>query len=369
MNRQHLSSLAMGAAFLVAGGTFAMAADPDPIEAPASYPRISGEIEVEIENDNVFKSDDPTAKMNDLYATIGLALAFELTPMFSIQTGMTFEPVLDPTPPGKDRWFGDEGVYVEEIYAQFENGPFRLFAGKFNPSFGTAWDKAPGIYGADFAEDYQLTERIGGGAAVTLGDEATIGEHTLTANVFFADTSFLSNSGFTKRGRTKKASGGLSNTKSLESFSITVDGEKVPALAGVAYHAGFSFQKKGVSETHNETGFVFGLSGEVDLGNEIGLGWLGEVAHLNNAGGAAGNATYYTAGVELIRGPWNTAFSFTHRDAATQDKLFQASAGYEFENGLSINGGYRFDRQAKVDGHTLGVVLAFGTDFVLMGGS
>lgn len=32
--------------------------------------------------------------------------------------------------------------------------------GKLNPGFGIAWDKAPGIYGTDLAEDYEISERI-----------------------------------------------------------------------------------------------------------------------------------------------------------------------------------------------------------------
>jgi hypothetical protein len=32
--------------------------------------------------------------------------------------------------------------------------------GKLNPGFGVAWDKAPGIYGTDLAEDYEISERI-----------------------------------------------------------------------------------------------------------------------------------------------------------------------------------------------------------------
>ena len=54
---------------------------------------------------------------------------------------------------------------------QFDTEHFSLFAGKFNPAFGLGFDLAPGIYGEDHPEDYELTERIGFGGSVTFADE------------------------------------------------------------------------------------------------------------------------------------------------------------------------------------------------------
>ena len=59
----------------------------------------------------------------------------------------------------------------------------------------------------DFAEDYELAERLGGGVEIALPDIG-FGQHSLTATVFLADTSVLSESIFVNRGRTRLASGG-----------------------------------------------------------------------------------------------------------------------------------------------------------------
>ena len=83
-----------------------------------------------------------------------------------------FEPVQDPDP-GDDRFLEDHGLYAEELFVNYETGHFAGYAGKFNPSFGTAWDLAPGIFGTDLAEDYEITERIGLGGALKFGGEGS----------------------------------------------------------------------------------------------------------------------------------------------------------------------------------------------------
>ncbi len=106
---------------------------------------------------------------------------------------------LREAPEPGEAYFEDIGVFVETLGLAYQFGAVTLFGGKFNPTFGIAWDVAPGIYGADLADDYELTERIGGGGAVTLGG-GDFGRHTLTGQVFFLDTSVLSQSWGTESG-------------------------------------------------------------------------------------------------------------------------------------------------------------------------
>ncbi|MBZ0215740.1 MAG: hypothetical protein K8F25_04235 [Fimbriimonadaceae bacterium] len=163
-----------------------------------TYPRIEGALLIEIENDHVFRSDDPGTEINDLFTTIELATGIYASQNFSLQTLIVLEPVLDPRP-FEDRTFGDHGAYFEELHAQYETDRIRIFAGKFDASFGTAWDAAPGVFGTSFAEDYELVERIGGGVAATF-ETIYLGSHILTVNAFFTDTTALSESVFTNTG-------------------------------------------------------------------------------------------------------------------------------------------------------------------------
>ena len=79
---------------------------------------LEGEILIEIENDLTFESDDPSAEINDLFATIEAALALNLSQNLSVNSGLTFEPVRDPIP-FDDRFFEDHGLYAETLFVQF----------------------------------------------------------------------------------------------------------------------------------------------------------------------------------------------------------------------------------------------------------
>ena len=127
-------------------------------------PRLEVEIDVEIQNDWTFDSDDPDAELNDLFTTTEPAVALHLLPGLSIQSGLVLEPVKDPGP-SDDRFFEDHGFFAEQLYLLYETDDFSLHGGKFNLPFGVAWDLAPGVYGTDVAEDfYEQVERIGLGA-------------------------------------------------------------------------------------------------------------------------------------------------------------------------------------------------------------
>jgi hypothetical protein len=193
------------------------------------------------------------------------------------------EPVADP-PPGRDRWFDDEGLFLETLFLRWEWDRFSLHAGKFNPAFGFAWGLAPGIYGVDFAEDYEITERIGFGGTIEFGN-AAVGRHRLGADAFFVDTSPLSRSLLHDRGRTRRSDGGPSNTLSPESFSITLRGGGIPRLPGLTYNLGFANQHRadagGRSERTAVAGLTYGFSPLEYLGIEL----LSEYAHLHHAEG------------------------------------------------------------------------------------
>jgi len=328
-------------------------------ETPMNYPVLNGEILFELGFDSTFKSDDPTAEITDFYPTIEGAFDLKFNEYFLIHTDLILEPVLDPT---SDRAFEDIGLYVQTLHLQYTMGAFSITAGKFNPSFGTAWDVTPGVFGTDLAEDYELAERIGFGLSYSFGEEGS-GVHQLQANVFFADTTFLSNSIGTRRGRTSLAAGGASNTESLESFSLTLDGSDFDALPGFSYHLGFVHQAAGMGDVDDENGFVVGMQKEFEIDSDSTFLLTGEVAHLQNAAAGANDITYATVGLGYTYAQWNAALSATYRwtdvaaGGSVTDYQVQASVGYEFENGVAFDVGYKFNEEAGIDNHTVGIRL------------
>ncbi len=199
---------------------------------PHSYPYLKGDVFIGFQTDNTFAADNPDAKLSDTYTKTEMGVGAYFSPYFSAHAGFTFEPVFDPGP-SQDRFFGDEGLYVQQLYGQLDLSPVAFFAGKFNLAFGKAWDLAPDVYGADLVEDYQFTERVGVGVSVAK-DKTSLGKMTLTASTFFADTSVLSNSLFTNRGQNSIRDGGLSNTGNLDSFAVSLTGSDAPGLEGSA---------------------------------------------------------------------------------------------------------------------------------------
>lgn len=350
--------------------------------AEESFPRIYGDIAFEIEDDWTFKSDESGNELNDLYATIEPTLVLEVIEGLSLTAHSVFEPVRDPEP-GEDRAFEDEGLYLQDLFAQYETDRFSVLGGKFTPNFGRAWDIAPGVYGSDFAEDYELAERIGLGGSFTF-EGKEIGRHRVSASTFFLDTSALSNSIITKRGRTHLSDGGPSNTESLESFAIAIDGDNLPLVlfgdttpgeapvSGLTYQVAFVSQAAGEGSDSRENGVLASLADEFPVANkELVLQPLVEFAYFFDADGVDNQDRYYiTAGATAIwRENWNAALSYTRRetmpDGASNvgDNLFQASAGYEFDFGLGANVGYRYTDVDEVEDHTLGLLLTYALEF------
>ena len=360
MNRTPPAVLAYLAAAL-AGTATAFAADEAAAPAEEIFPYVELELETTLGDDLTFRSDDPGAEINDLFPEAALAVKIGLTPIFSINAGLTLEPVRDPEP-FEDRVFRDIGLYVDTLNLQADVDNLSLVAGKFGPGFGRAWDNTPGIYGTSFAEDYELSEQIGLGAAYAFS--GAWGTHTLGANVFFADTTALSDSLFTRRGRLSTADGGAGNTGRLDNVSLTLDGGEFAALPGFSYHVGYRRLSAGEGDAAAEHGFVAGLAHEAELSGGSTLGLTGEVAHFVNQGGGLDDATYLTGGVSLANGPWHGELAASLRRVAfdggggRSDTLGQVSGGYTFDNGIDVSLGYAVARAEDVTSHTLGVRLS-----------
>lgn len=360
--------VALAACLAVLPTTQAQGADLELPDTLAQFPNVSGTFVLELQSDTTFDSDDSGAEITDTFATVETSLDFNLSEIFTVHTDLVLEPVLDPDP-FEDRFFEDHGGYVETLHLIVNLGQFTLLGGKINPAFGTAWDVTPGIYGTDFAEDYELTERIGVGGSYTF-DGGDAGQHVLQTAVFFTDTSALSNSAFTRRGQLSVADGGASNTEDFSSFAIALDGGEIASLPGFSYHVSFRHGEAGDGDVSDETGFAIGARQEIETADGTNFELNGEVAVFDNLDGGENDALYATAGLAVARDEWFGATSFTLRDlsggpAGTNfdDKLFQATVGREVFENASLAAGYKFAEEEEVESHTIGVLFAYETDF------
>ena len=331
----------------------------------AARPQLfSAKYSIELESDHTFSSTDPSAEVSDTYATINAEADFNLSDVVSAHADLVLEPVLDPGP-FEDRFFRDHGGYLETLHLIVKLGNARLVAGKFNPGFGTAWEETPGIYGTEFAEDYQLTEKIGAQLQYQ-ADAGKLGMLTFGAALYFADTSALSDSIITSRGQLTLADGGAGNTERLESVSVFAQGEELPKLPGLTYHLAVRHQEAGLGDAGDETGLAFGLIHEWGNEDDLQIRLNAEVAAFEHFQGGVHDALFVTGGVEVSSDGWLGQASFTARTlsggpAGTNydDRLFQFSVGRELTDDLTLSAGYKFTDVENTGSHTVGVLLAW----------
>ena len=370
MTHNRILRTALLCAGLTIPSTFALAADVTNQQAAdlQSYPYIEGELIWELQGDFTTDSDDRDAELNDIFGYLEVAASLYLSDKFQVNFALIGEPVLDPGP-REDRFFEDHGLYLEALNAQYNfSENTNIVAGKFGPGFGTAWDATPGIYGVDFAEDYELAEFIGVGLNHTF-DGGSFGEVTLGANIFFADTTFLSDSIITRRGQTDIADGGAGNTEELDNFSITLDGTELPTMEGFSWHLGYRHLSAGLGDVDDEQGFVAGFIQETDFGDERSAVFNLEVATFDNFGGSADDVNYLTAGLTLADGPWHLDLAGTLRDIEvnggpdSDDVLFQASVGYTDQHDIDWNVGYKYAEEGGVQSDTFGIFITKAVEF------
>lgn len=322
---------------------------------------LSVEGAVEFEWDNTFDADDPAAEMSDLYNTTELGISLDFGNGFSAASVFVFEPVLDPV---DDRTLEDHGLFLENVFLQYSADRFTLYGGKINPVFGTAWDMTPGLYGVDIAEEYELAEMIGVGGDFNMTAFGSW-EHVVSGAVFYADTSNLSDSWFTERGQTTLADGGPGNTEGLDSYAFAIDGTGLPSMPGLAYHVGYRSLAKGVGDLNDERAVVFGLSRDFELNDDMSVSTIFEFAKLSNTHGGTEDSTFFTTGGSLVCGPWSYSLAYSNftedAPAAPGGELetfqYQLSVGYEFENGVALEVGYKMLSEHDEESRTFGVLF------------
>ncbi|MEO0769109.1 MAG: hypothetical protein AAFY72_06690, partial [Cyanobacteria bacterium J06649_4] len=234
-------------------------------------------------------------------------------------------------------------------------------AGKFTPSFAFASLVTPGMYGNNYSKEIELIERVGVGAEYTF-DAGASGQHTLSANTFFDDTSILSESldlgG--RRSRNRLADGGASNTESFESFTVALEGNEISQLPGFTYKLAYIHEAAGEGDVADENGFLVAAMQSFQLGDGQSLTLIGEVAPLWNFEGSADNIVYTSAGLVYRADPWTAILSGTSRwrELATggtfNDYAVQTSVEYDFGRGTSIALAHEFTQDQNLDNQRIG---------------
>ena len=360
-------------------------------EAPITRPSGSeivwgGVLSLTLQSDQTLNRANDIPPFNNTYSEPQLDWYVNAGQHFSVNGLFKMEQVRSVT---KSDIFEGEGAYAEQLYATVAFDPVFVYGGKIHPRFGRAWDDTPGVFGTDLAEDYELVEKLGVGAAVDL---RWMGLHTLSFEAFAADTSFLSNSIFARPkitdpdvlrpGRLHRDDGGVSNTGTPNNYAVALSGRTLPGMTGFSYNIGWAIQRgSDVGAELTERSFVVGAHWELPVTSRITAVPIFEYAHVNNQGGADVRADYITAAVafELGQG-WSASLNATVKPVNDRDNvdrrtdhLFGASLGYDLGSlfkkevrwldGLGVEVGYKHERIDRVGLNTVGLLFTYERRF------
>ncbi|EFH12437.1 hypothetical protein ACFFMP_15045 [Pseudoroseomonas cervicalis] len=307
-------------------------AEEAPVRLAAGDFAIEGSLDTELDVDRNGRRGGRRA-YTDLYNKTELEVTLTLPRGFAIEGSVKSEPAPREAD-GSDRAFRGQAAWVETLLLSWTEGPLRLFAGKLHPRFGFAWDRAPGLYGTDFAEGYELSEKIGFGASLSLSDLAGLdedwGRHSLQLEMFQADRTALSSSLFSYRhavldasGRTRysarnrRAYGGADNTRGYQNAVLSLEGSGIALpLGSLDYTLGLSSRRAGLDSAAagtaaTERGSVAGLAWTIPLPLEMSATPLVEWLRQRDADGIGGlRRDVLTAGLSLQRGPVTLAYAY-----------------------------------------------------------
>jgi hypothetical protein len=335
--------------------------------AKTSYPTMVASMDTLLESDNTYHSTVPRTKLSDTYLYADARAGLFFNRHLALRTTLTLEPMRTAT---SSRQFHSEGAFIEELNLKWERGPLVVYGGKFDPGFGLAGNDAPGLYGADFAGDYQIREAIGGGASYAI-DAKALGTMAVGGAAFFLDNTILSNSYFSKaRFGQSTASryramrgwyGGVGNTYTPNSYTLVLDGYRIPSLPGLKYQIGWDDLHHGQDGSRDQDTLVVGAEYTVRLARGISFFPIAEYARIHHVGGAQlsngqpqdQDARYVNAGVAFRYHHWTLSGMREYRwnlepDNGTGpdgfsnlDREVTASLGYVFSNGIGLAVGWK----------------------------
>lgn len=317
------------------------------------------------ELETAWSLEDDDSGDGAIAATIELAGGVELGAGWAIMVGALIEPVIEVEAPGA---FETEGAYLDSLVLLYANEHLTLYAGKFAPVFGTAWDVTPGVFGTELAEIYELAELVGIGGDVALGRWLGLeaGEFVTSWSAFTADTSVFSNSLLRERGRLSRNDGGVGNTRGLQSYSVAFDAFDVLA-DGVQLHLAYRNLAADDGLALDEDAVAAAILWTGELANGAAWGVNTEWVLLDNPGGEPGDGSTLTVGLALASGSWRFGASHAWLDAAVtssadDETVDQVSVGYDFPDGYSLDIGLKRHQADGNSGTYLGMILSFELD-------
>lgn len=304
-------------------------------------PAWQSSLKLELNKNSLLNADEHDSSRHKTYLKTELTLQYPVRENLDFVSLWVLEPVQSTE--RSIAFFQEEGLYLEEAFAVLKLAGARVQLGKFNPQFGVAWDEAPGMYGDDITDEYEVTEQVGAAVSFNLHNSERVQQH-LTLAAFTADRSAFSDTLFTRRGRTDNVPG------QNVSGSVALDGELQGLLPGISYHLGWRRLAEFNDIAEENDGYAAALRYQTELRDDWALRFLYEWVNVDFV--TAGNLVYRTPALVLDKGPFYLGVSRTtkHTDKALllrDTTINQLSFRYYFKDSTYVGVGLKQSREGS----------------------
>lgn len=227
--------------------------EKDRDESRTTYPHLRGDIIFRLGFNGEYEVEGEREETIDEFLDMIASPTLHINQRLRLDSEIRLETTSLPT---DNRRFEDEGLFVRQLFLEFDvTDALMVRAGKITPTFALASLVTPGPFGNNYNKEIELIERLGFEALYTI-DGGSAGRHTFTASTFFDDTTILSESLGSNRGRNSLDDGGASNTESFESLTLSIGGEDIEGLPGFRYQLSFISEAAGRGDPEDEIGFA-----------------------------------------------------------------------------------------------------------------
>lgn len=320
-------------------------------------PKITNRLIAETQFDNNYKDTNKQNEYKDLsgkirfYSNLHLNKNIRISSFIAANRLDNSGTVLN----GSNRYFENTGAYFQELNLNTNHENYSLVAGKFNPTFGTAWRWDRGLWSYNLASNYKQTEKLGFGGVYRLGNAQKTGQYNFSLSAFTNDRKNLDNSIFTNRDSAHKSEGRPGDTRSLSSYNLGLNiNFDFGAQEKLSYN--FSYLNLAVNKRNNpavraddQKGFVAGMNYQYPWKENIAFDFLLEYTGMRNVDGNSDISEKYLTGnlITKFYKNWNLLIGNSSRKQTT---LFQSGTS---QNLSEISFGYDFNKTKFFDRLTI----------------
>lgn len=370
-------------------------------------PHISTEIDLGFYGVGTTSATDRARGGTSMFLYGEVAAGLHLTPNFSLQGVLAFEPIgegdaLGGFPDGGTTGFRRQSNFIEAFYAEWKpDGDTTLQAGRFVAPFARGHHDFPGILTKIRAHEVSaITDSLGIAGTHTAFVDPWLGEHDISAAVFTLDRTFLSSTLMTRRSccderyerfnRNTRQQGGPANTGQFDNAAIALDGDRFGLLPGFSYHLGVLTRGAGDDGTAREWGYAAALRYQMDWSATQATLFFAEGVQFRNAAARPRTEitllgldpdtgeevetaletpirerrTFTTLGLRHRIGEWRGTLAW-QRDQRKRsveplptENYVEASVGRDIAHNVSLDLGYQYARYAREEAGGLGTAHA-----------